>query len=230
MGHFVMVDGIEGAGKHVVMEEAASLFKHIFDLRAYTKEKGAFRAIEEIRQDVVFSVEPTFTTVGKAIREEMLKSDYKYSSLSTAHAFALDREILYHRMIIPLRKLGKTIIQERGIVSSLVYQPIQLEQLTLRDIMNIQGNRIAIRNAPDFLIILKADPEKVSNHSKKAFDSLFFARKIEERFESDWLRQLFERFGTKVKYLDGNVPPAVLREEAKRLFAETVLGGQATLA
>ncbi|MDO8481085.1 MAG: hypothetical protein Q7S65_04690 [Nanoarchaeota archaeon] len=230
MGQFVMIDGIEGAGKHIVMEEAASLFKHVFDLRAYAKEHGRFPAPEDIQPDVVLSVEPTYALVGRAIREEMLKSDYKYSALTTAHAFALDREMLYNKVILPLRKLGKTIIQERGIVSTLVYQPVQLDQTTLRDVMNIQGNKIAIKNAPDYLVIIKVDPEKVAHHQKKAFDGLFFARKIEERFEAEWLSQLFERFGTKVRYLDGNVPAQELREAAKKLFTETILGGQTTLA
>jgi thymidylate kinase len=70
--------------------------------------------------------------------------------MTTAHAFALDRQILYNKFILPALKAGKTIIQERGVVSSLVYQPIQMENLTLRDLLNIDGNNIAIRNAPNF--------------------------------------------------------------------------------
>jgi thymidylate kinase len=231
-GKFVMIDGIIGAGKGVIIETLKQHYEHVFDLREYTKEHKTFPIVEEINQETIISSEPSYLYVGAAIREELLIGESKYSGLTTAYAFALDREILYNRFIIPALKLGKTIIQERGVVSSLVYQPVQLEQLSLRDLMNIPGNRLAIKNAPSYLIIVKVNPEVIASRIKRPhniFDNLFFQRKIEERFESEWLKQVFERFGTKVLYLDGDCNITELKERALKLFRNYIMEGQKTL-
>jgi len=226
-GLFVMIDGMEGSGKGTVIKAITSLYEDVFDLAMYSKEAKEFPPLSAVREKVVISVEPTYAAVGYAIRQELLRSDYKYAALTQAHVFALDREILYNQLLIPLKKMGKTIIQERGIVSSLVYQPVQHGTLSLRDIMHIQGNKIAIQNAPDFLIIVKADPDRIAE--RKNLENLFFLRKIAERFESDWLKNVFERFGTTVVYLDANCSLHQLEERAKQVYKEYVLQGQTKL-
>ena len=232
-GKFIIIDGIDGSGKGVILESIKEDIKDFFDLTDYTKENMNFPKIEEIKQKIIISSEPTNLYVGAAIRDEILKGKNSYAALTTAYAFALDRQILYNNIIIPARKLGKTIIQERGIVSSLVYQPIQHEKITLRELINIEGNSLAIKNAPDFIIIVKADPQviatRIIKEQKGIFDNLFFQRRIEERFESDWLKKVFERFGTRVLYLDANCSMGELRERALKLFKDYCLEGQKTL-
>ena len=231
-GKFIIIDGIDGSGKGTILDSLKNQFKDVFDLREYSKENKDYPDINNIKEHIILSSEPTNLYVGAAIRDELLKGENKYSALTTAHAFALDRQILYNKFILPALKGGKTIIQERGVVSSLVYQPVQLETLTLRDIMNIQGNSIAIKNSPDFLIIVKASAESISSRTKEAkgiFDNLFFQRKIETRFESEWLKQVFERFGSKVLYLDGNCGLNELKERALKLFKDYIIEGQTTL-
>jgi dTMP kinase len=232
VGKFVIIEGIDGSGKGVVLEAIQNAYP-CFDLREYMKENRKFPKLDEIKPDIIISSEPTYVLVGEAIREELLRGEHKYSGMATAQAFSLDREILYNNFIIPARKAGKTVIQERGIVSSLVYQPIQLEQLSLRDLMNMPGNRLAIRNAPDFLIIIKANPDVIAARQKKnshgIFDNLFFQRKIEERFESEWLKQIFSRFGTRILYLDGNCTIPELKEQALKVIKAYVLEGQQML-
>ena len=231
-GNFVMIDGIDGSGKGVILDTVKENFK-TFDLREFIKENRRFPKVSEINEEIVISSEPSNLYVGDAIREELLRGEHKYSGTTAAYAFALDREILYNNFIIPARKAGKTIIQERGVISSLVYQPVQQEQLSLRDLINIPGNRLAIKNAPDFLIIVKVTPEIVASRSRKndysIFDSLFFQRKVEERFESEWLKQIFERFGCKVLYLDGNCSISELKQKALNLIKNYCLEGQQTL-
>jgi len=223
-GKFIIVDGIDGSGKGEILSVVKKEYAPVFDLVEYTKEHNKFPEIEQIKKQIIISAEPTHLYVGAGLREEVLKGTHKYSATTTAHAFALDRQILYNSFIIPALKAGKTIIQERGIATSLVYQPVQLEKLTLRDLIHIQGNSIAIKNAPDFLVIVKANPDIIARRIKKEvkgiFDSLFFQRKIEERFESEWLRKVFERFNTKVEYLDGDCSLLELKERALKLFEE----------
>jgi dTMP kinase len=223
-GFFLMVDGLDGAGKGVVIDSLKQMFsdqkKKVLDLRSYCKEHHDIPEFPEVAHfDVICSAEPTFSMVGRAIREELVRNNgRKYSGLSTAHAFSLDREILYKKLLMPARANGKIIIQERGVITSVVYQPIQLEKMNLKEIVNLPGNRLALKNAPDLLVILKAEPavvmERLSTRGKKdhaIFENLVFQRSVEERYESEWLRKLFESQGSKVVYLDTN-PPRVVED------------------
>jgi thymidylate kinase len=219
-GIFLMVDGPDGAGKGVVIDSLKEHLtlegKRIFDLREYWKEHNDIPEATEVAEyDVICSCEPTCSMVGKVIREEIVMDNgRRYSALTTAHAFSLDREILYRKLLIPARQAGKVILQERGVTTSLVYQPIQQEQMNLQDIMNLPGNRLALKNAPDMLMIIRIDATEAvrrleERHKKRdnaIFENVLFQRKVEERYESEWLRKLFENFKAKVVYLDTNSP------------------------
>lgn len=215
----MVVDGLDCSGKSIVVNALREYFENkglkSFDLREYWKKVNDIPSVGEVVEyDVLCSAEPTFGMVGKVIREEIVRDNQrKYSGMSTAHAFALDREILFKKLIIPSLKQGKIILQERGVVTSVVYQPIQLERISLRDILNIPGNRLAIQNAPNLLIITKGDPLVVMHRLKTRhkkdhaiFETIHFQRKIEARYESEWLKKLFENFGSEVVYLDTNPP------------------------
>ncbi len=230
-GYFIMVDGLDGSGKGTVVSAFKEHFekegKKIFDLREYWKEKNDIPEIDEVMEyDVICSSEPTFSMVGKVIREEIVRTNNrKYSGMSTAQAFALDREILYKKLIIPARKAGKIILQERGITTSLVYQPVQNEKIQLREIIGIPGNKLAIKNSPDVLILVNVEPEvaieRLNNRDKKdhaIFENVVFQRKVQTRFESDWLKKLFSHYNCKVLYLDTNPPLTV--EDTKNSVVE----------
>ena len=82
--------------------------------------------------------------------------------------------------------------------------------------MNLPGNRLALKNAPDILIIIKVEPSVVIDRLQKRgkkdhaiFENLVFQRRVEERYESGWLKKLFENFKTKVIYLDTNPPRTI---------------------
>jgi dTMP kinase len=183
--------------------------------------------MEEVQEyDVLVSYEPTSSMIGKVIREELIRKNEKrkYSGLSTAQAFSLDREILYKKLLVPALQAGKTIFQERGIISSLVYQPIQLEQITLMDIMKLPGNAFAIKHAPSLLIIINLDPDIALKRLKERkkqdhaiFEEVLFLRKIAARYKSDWIQKVFEKGGTKIVYIDTN-PPATVEETEKKVI------------
>ena len=52
--------------------------------------------------------------------------------------------------------------------------------------------------------------------------NLLFQRKVEMRYESDWLRKLFENFDCRVVYLDTNPPRTEedTRKNAVRIWEE----------
>lgn len=215
---FVMVDGLDGSGKGVIVNALKKWAEQkqlkVLDLRTYCKEKNRFPEPEEINDfDVIVSCEMSYCWVGGALREEIVrKSNRSYSTISTAHAFSLDREILYKRVIIPALKQNKYVFQERGVITSIVYQPVQ-GNISLTDIMRLPGNKLALQNAPDILIISQVAPETVmqrlsqrQKHDKAIFEEINFQRKVEQRYNSQWLKNLFESHGSRVIYLDTNFP------------------------
>lgn len=225
-GKFVMVDGLDASGKGTIIkafgEWAASKGMRVLYFNDFCKEFHRFPEFEEVEEyDVIVTDEPTHSYVGQAIREEMIRDNGRqYSAIAVAQAFALDREILYKRLIIPALKAGKIIFQERGVVSSVVYQPVH-EKIPLSEIIHLSGNKLALQNSPDLLIILTVSADVVIhrlNERKKKdgsiYENLVFQKKLEERYSSEWLKQLFEQHGSKVLYLDTNPPKTI--EETKQ--------------
>ena len=231
---FVIVDGLDGSGKGTIVDALQKWAERkgmkILDLRSYCREKNTFPEPDEIAQhDAIVSAEPTFCYVGKAIREELIRAtERQYPATSIAQAFALDREILYKRVLIPAIKAGKYVFQERGISSSLVYQPVQ-EHIQLSELMRLAGNKTAMQFAPGLFIIATVKPETViqrlGNRQKKdysIFDNLSFQRNIDSRFRSDWLKQLFEQHGSQVVYVSTDEPKTAdeTQNEAVKVFED----------
>ena len=234
MGGFVIVDGIDGSGKGVMMQafrEWAS-GKKCLDLKEFGLENNRLPTEEEIKDyEVIFSREPSPVYAGKALTEEIIKNNNRdYSVETTAWAFAIDREILYNRVIIPAVKQGKFVFQERGVVTSLVYQPVQ-GRMTFKQMIQMPGNRLALKNSPDLLILAKVEPKIVVDRMKAngklgndIFSTLNFQRKIDSRYSSPWLQSLFAKFGTKIVYCDYNPPktPEETKEEVKKIWMNFV--------
>ena len=129
-----MLDGIDGSGKSTILqawkEDLAAQGNGIFDLKNYWQTAGRYPELSEMKAyDFIFSCEPTYTGVGSVIRDELVRRP-GYPPQAIAHAFSLDRLVLYTKIIIPLLKEGKCVIQDRGVSSSLAYQSLQSEDLS----------------------------------------------------------------------------------------------------
>lgn len=226
-GKFVMVEGIDGSGKGVIVDSLVEWAKQknmrLLSLKDFCKEHKTFPQTEELAEfEVIRSDEPTYSFVGQAIREEIIRKNglREYSAWSTAQAFALDREILYKRIVIPALKAGKHVFQERGVVTSIVYQPVQ-GKMQLSELLRLPGNKLAMQNAPDLLIIAQITPELAMDRLQKRekkdnsiFENLLFQRKIVERYNSGWLRSLFEGHGSSVVYIN-TTPPKTIEDTKK---------------
>lgn len=211
-GRFIMIDGIAGSGKSTVLRAvqswAESCNHKIFRLSDWEDvEPPQFEKIPDY--DVYFTYEPTRTWIGRAIRYELSRDDVPYGGEELAHAFALDRQIMYGRLIIPAIKAGKTIIQDRGVSTSIVYQPIMPNSIPFETIINLPGNKLALKFAPNALILTKLSSEEAAvriakrdDDSKGVFGQLEFLKKLEQRFEEPWLKKLFESHGTHIYTLD----------------------------
>lgn len=215
-GKFVMIDGIDGSGKGTLVQALAGWAKKkklkIFDLRQYAKKYHSLPEPQDLKPyDVITSSEPTFSLIGRAIREEIVRHNKRdYSALATAQAFALDRYILYKRVIIPALQQGKYVFQERGVTTSICYQPIQAEQLPLEKILDLEGNKLTLLYRPDLLIITVLKPEMAMSRLRKRdgkkdgaiFERLGFLKKAQKRFTADWFKKIFAKRGTKVFYIN----------------------------
>jgi len=223
-----MVDGIAGSGKstvlHALETQAEQNGQRVFRLSQWKDDAPpTFNDVSDY--DVYFTYEPTRTWIGRAIRYELSSEENPYSGEELAHAFALDRQIMYRRFIIPALKAGKTIIQDRGVSTSLVYQPIMPGAMSLDAIMALPGNKLALEYAPTDLILTKLPPEEAykriqarSDDSKGVFANIDFLRKLADRFEEPWLKDLFETRGTTLHQLDtsGTIEDSI--ERAKTIM------------
>jgi len=239
-GKFVMIDGLDGVGKGVVLDAlkmwAISKGKIAKDLNDFWRNSHFYPEYEYFQNaDVLISHEPTYGGVGKAIRDELISKGKTYPALSVANAYSLDRQISYTKYIIPALKASKLVIQGRGISTSIAYQPLQAEMfqnqmLDLYSIMALEGNKLALENTPNLLIIMTVkDPEEVmkrlekrQKNDKAIFEEIDFQKKLKDRYESKWLKEIFESRGTAVEYLDAGISVEESRRQAIELIEKHI--------
>ena len=253
-GKFIVVDGLDGIGKSVVLDAIIDYLKsknnRVLDLHEYWEEYGFHPDFnnEKINgkpnrfylnlddYDVIFSSEPTHVGIGKVIRQEVIAQNGRfYPANLTAECYSTDRLVLYQRVVLPALEAGKIVVQSRSVSTSIVYQPIQSEfqkedSLTMKEVLELQGNKLALDNAPDLLIIPTIKDVNILfdrlNVRKKDdncnFEKVKFQQKIKPLFESKKLRKIFEKKGTIVKYLDAGVSIESTKEQAINIYKEVI--------
>lgn len=227
---FIVVDGIDGSGKGTIVDAMAAALdragKRVFDLRAYAKRQRTLPAAKDLKKyDAIVSAEPTHAWIGAAIREEIVRSD-EYPGESFADAFALDREVLHRRLIIPLRKAGKIILQERGVSTTLAYQTLQ--GVSVREILRKPGNALALRHSPDALVLAILKPEaalrriagRTGKRDKAIFEKRAFLTKLARRYSSPSYRRLFTARGTRVINFDTSDSMKIMQRKAVLLLQD----------
>ncbi|MBI4135909.1 hypothetical protein HY477_04225 [Candidatus Uhrbacteria bacterium] len=217
-GKLIVFDGLDGSGKTTVLKAAVNFLrkgKKVFDLVAWSKKHHALPETAEFSgYDVILSAEPTHAWIGAAIRNEIIRDGQGYSGRDAAAAFALDRQILYTRCIIPALKMGKLIVQDRCVSSSIAYQPIQKNPAPLTHVLSLAGNRLALKYPPHTLIIASCPAKvafsrlhgRVSKRDNAVFEKLVFMKKLSARFHAPWYKKFWEKRGTQVIYLNTNQP------------------------
>lgn len=232
---FIMIDGIDGSGKSTVAQiwkdYLASQGNAIFDLKHYWQTSGKYPELHEMKNyDFIFSCEPTFAGMGKVIREELIKNGANYPPRAIVEAFSLDRLILYKKIIIPLLNSGKAVIQDRGVSTSLAYQSIQNKEFTFEKIAEFPGNKLALENRPDYLIIAKIPADKalarLHERSEKKDDAVFekldFQIKAAAIFYSEEYQKIFTERGTQVRYLNTDAEIDIMKQEAVELLKKLI--------
>ncbi|MBP9828295.1 hypothetical protein KBC55_04070 [Patescibacteria group bacterium] len=206
---FIMIDGIDGSGKSTVTRAirdwAHTCKLQTFDLTAWCQEHGTIPRYEEVAQfDVFFTFEPTKAWAGSAVRAMITAGKDTYSGLEQAHAFSVDRLVLYRRLIIPALQAGKKVIQDRGVSTSLVYQPVMPAGPTIDEVLNLPGNKLALEHRPDDLIImdtpanvcLKRLPSRTDGDAEQIFERIELLKTFDERYKAEWFTKIFTDQGT----------------------------------
>ncbi len=232
---FIMIDGIDGGGKSTIVDAWKKYLSDqgntIFDLKKYFLENGRYPEISEMdHYDFIFSAEPTHTGVGKILRDELASTKNNYPPEIIAEAHSVDRMILYTKAIIPALKNDRIVIQDRGLSTSLAYQPCQDENLTLQKVSQYAGNRLATQYRPDHLVIVDIDPQVAydrltSRHDKQdnaVFEKLDFMKKSVQKFKDDEFKNLFLSLGTHLHYLSGEQKIDIMEQQAIDLL-KTIL-------
>ncbi len=232
-GTFIMFDGIGGSGKTTVVRAVASALAargaRLFWQAAWEQAHGATPTLADAGDaDVLLTAEPTKAWIGAAIRGELSRADDPYGGTAAAHAFALDREILYRRLVIPALAAGKTVLQDRGVCTSLAYQPLMEGGLPAEEIASLPGNRLALAHAPHVLVLVRVSPETAARRlaartepAKGVYgDPVFLARVARESYDDPAFRDRFARLGTKVLTLEAEDGPEEVAASAIRLLRE----------
>lgn len=237
-GLFVVIDGLDGIGKGFCLEvfkkEAKKSGLKIFDLNVYWKKNKNIPNLEKIGEvDVIISSEPTYQGIGKYIREVLVsKNENAFSTSVIAQAYSLDRQILYERLLIPARKKGISIFQSRSVSTSIAYQKLsgKKDGVDLDFILNLEGNKLALKNAPDYLVIptifdVNEVMNRINNREKIdncIFENLNFQLEVKKEYDSEEFKKIFIRNGTEILYIDVGKTLDYSVSEAKKLFAKFI--------
>lgn len=256
-GLYIVVESVDGGGKGTIVrgfqqyheEQGETVFR--MDSQGWSAEAGQ-SIIQEIygtvnripRYEVLKEIlakkgifpeayivcEPTFGELGKHIREVLIDKQFhhQYSPDVRIHAYAEDRHTLLERFILPALEDGKNIYSERNVVSSLVYQSIEI-QGSFAAIAKVPGNAFALRNLPKFTIISAIAVSKAMRNLalRKKEDNCFFEEpdfqtKCLNKYLSSQLKEFLEYHGTNVIYFEisEDSSPEQTTDKAKIMLAD----------
>lgn len=238
----IVIDAIDGAGKTTAITAMRKFLEEkdmrSFDVPDFERKHGFLPQATDLAVrscDLLLAAEPTYSGIGRVIRDELVKTheNRNYSGMSAMHAFALDREILYKRLILPFlsQEPGRWIIQDRGLISSLAYQPLQDAAVTINDIMQLEGNRIELSCAPDILFLLALEPEiaekRLAGREDKKDDHIFeksdFQKKLAARYRMSEVLAPYKEAGTNIIEIDASRSPEKVANDLIMHLGDLVL-------
>lgn len=185
-GKFITVEGTDGAGKSTQIEL----------LVKYFKEKGF---------DVILTREPGGTSISEKIRDIILDTENsEMNDITEAMLYAASRAQHVNEKIIPAVKMGKVVICDRFVDSSVAYQGYA-RGLDMKLIEDINYYAVAGMN-PDITLFFDLSPEigitrKKNMHSLDRIEKekLDFHHKVYAGYKA-----LLEKFPERIKRIDAN--------------------------
>jgi len=212
------------------------------DVVEFVKEHHRIPSWDELKSKeapykVLLVGEPTHGEVGNIVRGDILadKSGERYGTLTTAHAYALDRQILLERLIIPALKEGVVVISGRSVTTSEVYQPIQGEdegfdpEVILGIVRGLPGNQLAHRVTPGLILLPQLDvytaQSRMADRDKDRFEkSVLFQEKVARGFGTERVWDSYRRRGSRIARveLDPHAPKQINHAKIRAAWDEYV--------
>lgn len=225
-GRLIHIDGIDGSGKSTLLNAATAWANtqglSTFDVVAWSKREHRLPTLDDVGDaDVLFTAEPTHAGIGDVIRNEIIRDGSPYDARFTAQAFALDRGVQYRRLILPFLRSrpGRWVMQDRGLSTSLAYQPLQSERdtvdpdarVTMDWLLTLDGNRITHEDPPDVFVFVDIDPNvalaRLANRTEKFDNHLYekedFQVALAERYRHPDIHAVLTKRGTQFIIIDG---------------------------
>ncbi|SNX53851.1 dTMP kinase [Thermoanaerobacterium sp. RBIITD] len=202
-GKLITFEGIDGSGKTT----------QINLLKEYLLKLG---------YNIIVLREPGGTHVGEKIRDILLDEENKIVPVSEALLYAASRAELVSEIIIPSLKIGKIVILDRFVDSSIVYQGYA-RGIGIKAVEEI--NNIAISGLkPDLTIYLDIKPEEALKRINQRHDrdrlemeDIDFHKKVYEGYKNLILSNP-ERFAVIDATCDVNVIQKNIINEIKKII------------
>lgn len=215
----IVIDAIDGAGKDtlasILLQHLESLGMKAFDAISYQKEHSKLPKLDlpELTASTALLVcEPTYVKhdhLDFRLRDHIVPGSTT-TQRELVHMYAEDRKALYKQLVIPYLQNGGTVVQVRGLSSSLAYQRAVDPTITIEEIMSEPGNQLEIEYAPKALVLLSL-PQEIAEARRKArgekedpsmFDSGAIQDATHENYHSPALRSIFTDRGTAILDID----------------------------
>ena len=182
-GVFIVIEGLDGSGKT-------------------TQANLLARKLEKTHK-VLLTAEPSLGKIGSFIREDCLYEDKRLPTEAEALLFAADRIEHMYSEVKPALDVGKLVICDRYIYSSLAYQGNA--GLSLEWIKTINARALQ----PDFSVFIDVPPERVIERLQRK-------KSVMETFETQQkVREVYLKYVTKgeLVQIDGDKPKDAVAEE-----------------
>lgn len=242
-GRLIALDAVDGAGKDsmaiALVQELERRGQRVCDLDDFVRNRAKAPLLFPPGNsdffdhfDVIKVSEPTYGGIGYVIRDEIMKKG-AYDVEATTWAHALDRQVLYERTVLPFlrSKPGRTVIQVRGLMSTLAYQPLEAEdqgrRLSVEELLTLPGNQLELSRRPDLILILACSPEtaqkRLAARQEKVDGDKFsdprFQARASMRYRSPEVLGVFERLGTRVVLIDAERTEAEVASDCVNALA-----------
>jgi thymidylate kinase len=245
-GRFVMIDGPDAAGKSVLEGALVSYCEEnsgrVFD--GVNFGSGLCRpTISDVGNcNVILSGEPTNYGIGRDIRHVVTVTENAevFPNSAVVRYFGDDREIQLRTLIIPALKAGIDVFQGRGVCTTCNYQVVDGDregvsrENVLEEIFEHLGNAYALENGPDLLalaVVKDVDILMGRLGDRKKKDNSYFERrgfleKVLENYKSDWFREIFEKVGSRVAYVDTGISIESSMNQVVELYEDWRVRGE----
>lgn len=194
-GKFISIEGIDGCGKS-------------------THAKLLMRWLRSHGRKVVITDEPTNDVIGRVIKR-VLRGELKLPIAAEALLFAADRVQHISDVIEPALKVGKVVLNERYVYSSLAYQSAR--GLQMNWISSI--NKYVLR--PDLGILIDV-PAKIAFariKSSRRLDEFERNPRLQQRVRRNYLR-IAKREGLKI--VNGTRSRDEVQAKIRRLVSDVL--------